>query len=84
MCAGASSACPNAVDRLNASLSRLPSVQHVDNLAYSIAVDNNTAQLYVAWKDGDSNFILQRVGAFLLSDPEHFKSLHKQVRNILD
>ncbi|KAI1808846.1 hypothetical protein F4811DRAFT_558909 [Daldinia bambusicola] len=83
-CAGASSACLNAIDQLNTWLPKHPSVQRVDNLSYSIAVDNNTAQLYISWKEDDLNYCLQRVGAFLLSDPEHFKSFRKQVRNILD
>ena len=83
-CAGASSACLNAVDRLNSSLPQHPSVQRVDNLSYSIAVDNNTAQLYISWKEDDLNYYLQRVDAFLLSRPEDFKSFRKQVRNILD
>ncbi|RMZ82764.1 hypothetical protein DV738_g1667, partial [Chaetothyriales sp. CBS 135597] len=83
-CAGASSACLNAVDQLNTSLPKHPSVQRVDNLSYSIAVDNNTAQLYISWKEDDLDYYIQRVGAFLLSDPDHFKSFRKQVRNILD
>ena len=83
-CAGASSACLNAVNQLNASLPKHPNVQRVDNLSYSIAVDNNTAQLYISWKEDDLNYYLQRVDAFLLSRPEDFKSFRKQVRNILD
>jgi hypothetical protein len=82
-CAGASSACLKAVDQLNTSLSKHPSMC-VDNLSYSIAVGNNTAQLYISWKEGDLNYYLQRVDAFLLSRPEDFKSFRKQVRNILD
>jgi hypothetical protein len=47
-------------------------------------VDNNTAQLYVSWKEDDLNYCLQRVDAFLLSRPEDFKNFRKQVRNFLD
>jgi hypothetical protein len=83
-CAGASSACLNAFDQLNTSLPKHLSVQYVENLSYSIAVDNNTAQLYISWKEDGLNYYVQRVGAFLLSDPEHFKSFRKHVRNILD
>lgn len=83
-CAGASSACLNAVDQLNTSLRDHQSVQRVDNLSYCIAVDNNTAQLYISWKEDGLNYYLQRVDAFLLSRPEDFKSFRKQVRNILD
>lgn len=83
-CAGASSACLAAVDQLNTSLRDHQSVQRVDNLSYCIAVDNNTAQLYISWQEDGLNYYLQRVDAFLLSKPEDFKSFRKQVRNILD
>ncbi|KAJ2896870.1 uncharacterized protein MKZ38_005122 [Zalerion maritima] len=83
-CAGASSACLNAIDQLNTSLREYRKVQRVDNLSYCIAVDNNTAQLYVSWKEDDLSYCLQRVDAFLLSRSEDFKSFRKQVRNILD
>jgi hypothetical protein len=83
-CAGASSACLNAVGQLNALLRKSEGKQGVDNLSYCIAVDNNTAQLYISWKEDDLNYYLQRVDAFLLSSPEHFKDFRKQVRNILD
>ncbi|KAH8746110.1 hypothetical protein F5883DRAFT_529363 [Diaporthe sp. PMI_573] len=83
-CAGDSSACLNAVYQLNTLLPEHPGVQRVDNLSYSIAVDNNAAQLYISWKEDDLNYYLQRVDAFLLSSPEHFKNFRKQVRNILD
>ena len=83
-CAGASSACLSAVNQLNTSLREYQSKQRVDNLSYCIAVDNNTAQLYISWKEDDLNYYLQRVDAFLLSRPEDFKNFRKQVRNILD
>ena len=59
-------------------------MQFVDNVTYSVTVDNNTAQLYISWKEGNLNYFTQRVGAFLLSSPDHFKDFRKQVRNILD
>ncbi|KFH47454.1 hypothetical protein ACRE_016210 [Hapsidospora chrysogenum ATCC 11550] len=83
-CAGASSACLNAIHQLNNCLRDHQNVQPVDNLSYSIAMDNNTAQLYVAWMEYDTNYYLQRVGSFLMSDPEHFRRFRKHVRNILD
>jgi len=82
-CAGASAACLNAIEQLNASLPNHPSVQRVDNLSYSIAVDNNTAQLYISWKEDGLNYYLQRIGDFLLSRPGDFKDFHKEVRRIL-
>ncbi|KEY74449.1 hypothetical protein S7711_04487 [Stachybotrys chartarum IBT 7711] len=81
-CAGASSACLNAVDRLNTSLPKHPRMQWVDNFSYSIA-DDNTAQLYMLWKEDDLNYYLQWVGVVLLSDTEHFKNFRKHVRNVL-
>ena len=83
-CAGASSACVNAVERLNLLLREHESLQLVDNVTYSVTVDNNIAQLYISWKEDNLNYFLQRVGAFLLSSPDHFKDFRKQVRNILD
>lgn len=37
-CAGTSSACLNAVERLNSLLPKYPGIQHVDNLSYSVAM----------------------------------------------
>ncbi|KAL1866067.1 hypothetical protein VTK73DRAFT_4918 [Phialemonium thermophilum] len=83
-CAGASAACLNAVDQLNAALPDCPDARRVDDLSYAVAVDNNTAQLYISWKEDHLRYYLQRVGAFLLCDPDHFRSFRRQVRNILD
>jgi hypothetical protein len=83
-CAGASSACVNAVERLNLLLQEHESVELVDNVTYSVAVDNNTAQLYISWKEDELNYFLQRVDTFLLSRQDDFKDFRKQVRNILD
>ncbi|TPX14894.1 uncharacterized protein E0L32_005003 [Thyridium curvatum] len=83
-CAGASSACLSAMSQLNKSLQEYQRVERVDNFSYSIAVDNNTAQIYISWKEDDLNYCLQRVDAFLLSRPEEFKDFRSRVRNILD
>lgn len=83
-CAGASSVCLNAIHQLNASLPNHPGVQLVDNLSYCIAVDNNTAQLYISWKQDNLGYYLQRINAFLLSRPEDFQDFRKHIRNILD
>lgn len=80
-CAGASSACLNAMDQLNALLR---GTQRIDSLCCCIAADNNTAQLYISWKEDDLIYYLQQVDAFLLWSPEHFINFRKQVRNILD
>lgn len=82
-CAGASAACLQAVDRLNAVLGEHGCEERVPNLCYSIAVDNNLAQLHVAWKD-DAGFYVKRLDNFLLSIPEHLVSLRRRVLNILE
>ncbi|KAI0406291.1 hypothetical protein F4802DRAFT_109555 [Xylaria palmicola] len=83
-CAGASSACLSIIARLNEALRKSGSKQRVDNVSYSVAVDNNTAQLYVAWKgDDDPKYHLQQVGTFVLSREEEFKSFRRQVRDIV-
>ncbi|KAH7175724.1 hypothetical protein EDB81DRAFT_18086 [Dactylonectria macrodidyma] len=83
-CAGASSACLNAVSQLNTVLQEHWNVQRVDNISYCIAVDNKVAELYVSWKEDSSSYYLQRVDSFLLSRSEDLQNFRKQVRNILD
>lgn len=53
------------------------------NLCYSLAIDNNLAQLYASWKHVTS-FYIQHVDSFLLSSPEHFARLHQRVTAILE
>ncbi len=90
-CAGASAACLNAVHQLNYSLRQYQNAQRgvgneqlVDNLSFCIAVDNNSAQLYISWKEDELKYYMQQIDAFLLWSPEHFQRFRKQVRNILD
>jgi hypothetical protein len=83
-CAGASSACLNATDQLNISLHQCQSTQRVLNLCYSIAVDNNIAQIWISWKDNEARYYIQRVAIFLLLDREDFQKFCDQVRNILE
>jgi hypothetical protein len=82
-CAGAASACLKAVDQLNSFLQKSGSKQRIDNVSYSMAMDNNTAHLFISWKEDDMSYCLQRVGCFLLSHPEHLKEFRNLVRNIL-
>jgi hypothetical protein len=84
-CAGGSVVCLQAVDQLNKVLgeAEAASCNHVANFCYSLAIDNNLAQLHVSWKDG-TDFHIQRVASFLLSDPEHFIRLHRYVAAILE
>ncbi len=66
--------CLQVVDQLNKVLGEAGATtcdSHIASFCYSLAIDNNLAQLHVSWKDGTS-FYIQRVASFLLSDPEHF------------
>ncbi|KAI0873190.1 hypothetical protein GGS24DRAFT_517892 [Hypoxylon argillaceum] len=83
-CAGASAACLNAIGQVNESLRDCQRLERVDNLCYTIAMDNNTAHLYVSWIGDDLNYYLQRVNVFLLLRPEDLNSFRMQIRNILD
>lgn len=79
-CAGASSVCVNAVEQLN-TLSKLA----VPSICYSIAVDNNSAHLYVAWRGDDAeSFNMKQIDAFLLWSEDHFVALRRRVKAIFD
>jgi len=82
-CAGASVACLRAVDQLNTALEQHGCAGRMANLCYSVAVDNNLAQLYVMWKEG-AKFCMQRVEGFLLSLPEHLAAFRHRVLSILE
>jgi hypothetical protein len=74
----------NAIDKLNSALPNIQSALRVENLAYAIAMNNNFAELFVAWKDdGPLVYHLKRVEGFLLFDREHVKKLHMQVQSII-
>lgn len=82
-CAGASTTCLAAVKLLNDSVASGGGKIQVDEISYSIAVDNYLALLYVSWRE-DSRYCVQRVRSFLLSEPDQFVDFRKHVRNILD
>ncbi|KAK0719402.1 hypothetical protein B0H67DRAFT_485510 [Lasiosphaeris hirsuta] len=83
-CAGGSAACLQAAGQLNAVLAEVGCSGCLPNLCYSLAVDNNLAQLYVSWKDDMGSFYMQRVDSFLLLNPEHFVSFRQRVLAILE
>ena len=83
-CAGASAACVQVVDQLNTVLGEVGCRRRVLSICYSLAVDNNLAQLYASWRDeNDKTTYIQRVDSFLLSNPENFAGLHHRVLAIL-
>lgn len=86
-CAGTSAASLQALDALNVALDEAGCGAPVDNFFYSFAIDNDLAQLFVAWKDSTSEGVqvcMQRIESFLLSDPEHFVRLRRRVLGILE
>lgn len=92
-CAAAAAVCLNAVREVNDELldgSNRPQLggeslenYQVENLAYSIAVDNNIARLYIAWLGDDRSYNLQEIDIFVLSRPWEFGGLCANVRHIL-
>jgi len=83
-CAGASAACLQIIHQLNKMLAEHGCTGLVPNLCYSTAVDNNLAQLYIAWKGDDEWFNMQRAESFLLSSPEQFVAFRCRVLSILE
>jgi hypothetical protein len=84
-CVGDSVACVNLLERVNDRLKLINNehVQLLETAAFSIAMSGTEARLYVTWKKDDS-YYSQKVGGFLLQDPEHYQLFYKYVRNIVD
>jgi len=82
-CAGASATCLAAVAKLNTALDGHPGAERVDGMCYSVAADQNIAQLFVSWKDGPEYYV-QQVADFLLSRPEYLAAFRATVCNILN
>ncbi|KAK4140937.1 uncharacterized protein C8A04DRAFT_14509 [Dichotomopilus funicola] len=82
--AGAAAVSLNASEQLNKKLQECQSGFRVDNVFYAITVINYAVQLYVAWKEDDSKFSMQRVRMFSPDNPKHFRELRKAIWNILD
>ena len=83
-CAGGAAACLRALDQLNTALGAVGCQRRIPNLCYSLAMDNNSGQLYVSSKAEDGSTVyVQRVASYLLSDAEHFARLHACVAAIL-
>ncbi|KAK0703312.1 hypothetical protein B0T26DRAFT_658173 [Lasiosphaeria miniovina] len=82
-CAGGLAACIQVINQLNARLWEAGADVHIPNRCYSLAINNTVAQLYVAWRDENQVFYIQRVASFLLSDNSDFIRLHQWVAAIL-
>ena len=85
-CLGGSAACVNIAERLNSLLRNCKSdtVKQVNSAAFSVAVSNETARLYISWKHDELEYYTNSVRSYLLSDPQHYLSFRKHVRNIID
>ncbi|KAJ4230986.1 hypothetical protein NW759_002968 [Fusarium solani] len=85
-CLGGSATCVNITEELNVELRQCTSVptQPIDSAAFSIAIRNTEARLYVSWKQDEREYHMADVGSYLLHDPEQSVKFRKIVHNILD
>lgn len=88
-CLGGSATCISIAERLNQQLresSRLSGspVRQTDSAAWSIAIDNSQARLYISWQGEDLVYYTRGVDSFLLQRPEDYLLLRRNIRNILD
>lgn len=83
-CAAAAAVCLNALRELNDELRNNPRFENyqIQDMVYSIAVDNNVARLYVAWIGDDMNYNLQEIGVFLLSRPRELDGFRETMQRI--
>ncbi|CAH0019328.1 unnamed protein product [Clonostachys rhizophaga] len=59
-------------------------IHPIDSAAFSIAMSDTKARLYISWKKNELDYYIANVENFLLHDPEHFLKFRKYVRNIID
>ncbi|RSL85357.1 hypothetical protein CEP52_016171 [Fusarium oligoseptatum] len=68
-CLGGSATCVNNTEMLNDELG--PDQSTINSAAFSIAIHNTDARLYVTWKDKDKQeYHMKDVGSYLLHVPE--------------
>ncbi|KAK7955880.1 uncharacterized protein PG986_005102 [Apiospora aurea] len=83
-CLGGSATCAETVSRLNYLLQQYPGARPVGNMAFSIAMSQNSAELYVSWKTEELEYYTREAAAFYLKRPEDFLDFRRYVKNILD
>ncbi|KAI8722400.1 hypothetical protein NCS52_00383700 [Fusarium sp. LHS14.1] len=85
-CLGGSATCVNITEELNDDLKQCTSVtaESINSAAFSIAIRNTEARLYVSWKQNERQYHMADVGSYLLHDPEQYVKFNKIVQNILD
>ncbi|KAK8052478.1 hypothetical protein PG993_003863 [Apiospora rasikravindrae] len=83
-CLDGSATCTETVSRLNYLLQQYPGARPVGNMAFSIAMSQNSAELYVSWKTDELAYYTREAAAFYLKRPEDFLEFRRYVKNILD
>ena len=77
--------------RKNEGLSSIGALECVPEICHGVIVNQNTADLYVAWVEEPSTdvraakpvYVVQRTARYLLSKPEYMKQFRQHVHNIV-
>jgi hypothetical protein len=82
-CAGGGSTCTNASSQLF-SLARGEESRRTDSISFSMAIDGQTASLYVHWHEEGKGFYLHQVEAYLLTKAEGITKIKRHAKNIAE
>ena len=83
-CAGAGSACTNALDRMLKTATGNDSSARSDSICFSLAIDGQTASLHVHWHDNSAqDFYCSRVQSYFLYHVDGVKDLKADIDRIL-
>jgi hypothetical protein len=88
-CLGVASSCVKVAERLRTKvLTNVNSDEwscEIHSYAFSVAMNNSEARLYVTWKDEDADaYKTQRVRSYALATSEDFIVFQRTIRNIID
>ncbi|KAI1332485.1 hypothetical protein F5Y16DRAFT_420524 [Xylariaceae sp. FL0255] len=89
-CAGASASCAELIERLNTKLRKRSGYSHggivnsIDNIAFSLAIDQCVAKLYATSKTQDGKYHMRKVASYFLERPAEFDQLQRHVESIID
>ncbi|KAH6982359.1 hypothetical protein BKA56DRAFT_550312 [Ilyonectria sp. MPI-CAGE-AT-0026] len=83
---GGSVSCVNIAEKLNSRLREYKSdtVYPINSAAFSIAMNDAEARLYISWKHNELDYHMAYVDSFYLHDPEQYLRFRKYILNILD
>ncbi|KAF4632946.1 hypothetical protein G7Y89_g5178 [Cudoniella acicularis] len=59
-------------------------VRPIDSAAFSIAMSDTEARLYISWKHNELDYYMRKVKSFSLQEPEKYVEFRKHVPNIID